>query len=85
MKRVRVYQQIISDENLSLAIDDVNSGHRRNPDHSLNKTVLEIEAHKAEYIVKLREYIEALVAGEEHLHKPYCASQMGSECGQWQG
>lgn len=70
MKRVRVYQQIISDENLSLAIDDVNSGHRRNPDHSLNKTVLEIEAHKAEYIVKLREYIEALVAGEEHLHKP---------------
>ncbi len=70
MKRVRVYQQIISDENLSLAIDDVNRSHRRNPDHSLNKTVLEIEAHKDEYIVKLREYIEALVAGDEHLHKP---------------
>lgn len=70
MKRVRVYQQILSDENLSLAIDEVNAGHRRNPDHSLNKTVMEIEAHKDEYIVKLREYIEALVAGEEHLHKP---------------
>lgn len=70
MKRVRVYQQIISDENLELAIDEVNRGHRRNPDHSLNKTVLEIEAHKDEYVVKLRAYIEAIVAGDEHLHKP---------------
>lgn len=70
MKRVRVYQQIISDENLRRAIDEVNRGHRRNPDHSLNKTVLEIEAHKDEYVVKLREYIEAIVSGDEHLHKP---------------
>lgn len=70
MKRVRVYQQILSDENLSLAIDEVNRGHRRNPDHSLNKTVLEIKAHKEEYVIKLREYIEALARGDEHLHKP---------------
>ncbi len=70
MKRVRIYQQILSDENLSLAIDDVNRGHRRNPDHSLNKTVLEIEANKDEYVVKLREFIIALVTGDEHMHRP---------------
>ena len=70
MKRVRVYKQILSDENLSLAIDEVNAGHRRNGDHSLNKTVIEIETHKEEYIVKLREFIEALVSGDEHMHKP---------------
>lgn len=70
MKRVRIYQQILSDENLSLAIDDVNRGHRRNPDHSLNKTVLEIEANKDEYVVKLREFIIALVTGDKHMHRP---------------
>lgn len=70
MKRVRIYQQILSDENLLLAIDEVNRGHRRNGDHSLNKKVLEIEANKAEYVVKLRKFIEALVTGDEHMHKP---------------
>ncbi len=70
MKRVRVYQQIISDENLRLAIQDVNVGHRRNGDHSLNKTVMEIEAHIDEYVVRLRAFIEALVTGDEHMHPP---------------
>ena len=70
MKRVRIYQQIISDENLRLAIQEVNRGHRRNGDHSLNKKVLEIEAHVDEYVVKLRKFIEDLVTGDEHMHKP---------------
>ena len=61
MKRVRIYQQIISDENLRLAIQEVNRGHRRNGDHSLNKKVLEIEAHVDEYVVKLRKFIEEYV------------------------
>jgi len=43
MKRVRVYKEIISDENLRLAIQEVNAGHRRNGNHSLNKKVIEIE------------------------------------------
>ena len=42
MKRVRVYQQILSEDNLRLAIREVNRGHRRNGDHSLNKKVLEL-------------------------------------------
>ena len=70
MKRVRIYQQIISDENLRLAIQEVNRGHRRNGDHSLNKKVMEIEAHIDEYVVKLRKFIEDLVTGDEHMHKP---------------
>lgn len=70
MKRVRIYQQIISDENLRLAIQDVNRGHRRNGDYSLNKKVMEIEEHIDEYVVKLRKFIEDLVTGDEHMHKP---------------
>ncbi len=70
MKRVRVYQQIISDENLRLAIEEVNRGHRRNPDHSLNKTVLEVEAHMDEYVEKLRKFIQDLVSGDAHMNKP---------------
>lgn len=70
MKRVRIYQQIISDENLRLAIQDVNRGHRRNGDYSLNKKVMEIEEHIDEYVVKLRKFIEDLVTGDEHMHNP---------------
>ena len=50
MKRVRVYQQILSEDNLRLAIREVNRGHQRNGDHSLNKKVLEIEANMDEYV-----------------------------------
>lgn len=70
MKRVRIYQQIISDENLRLAIQEVNRGHRRNGDHSLNKKVMEIEANMDEYVVKLRKFIQGLVTGDERMHRP---------------
>lgn len=70
MKRVRVYQQIISDENLRLAIQEVNRGHRRNGNHTLNKRVIDVERNMDEYIVKLRKFIEDLVSGDEHMHKP---------------
>lgn len=70
MKRVRVYEQIISDENLRLAIQEVNRGHRRNGDHSLNKTVLDVETHTDEYVEKLRKFIQDLVSGDAHMNKP---------------
>lgn len=57
MKRVRVYKEIISDENLRLAIQEVNAGHRRNGNHSLNKKVIEIENNMDEYVEKLRAFI----------------------------
>lgn len=58
MKRVRVYKEIISDENLRLAIQEVNAGHRRNGNHSLNKKVIEIENNMDEYVEKLRAFIQ---------------------------
>lgn len=60
MKRVRVYKEIISDENLRLAIQEVNAGHRRNGNHSLNKKVIEIENNMDEYVEKLRAFIQGL-------------------------
>ena len=70
MKRVRVYQQILSEDNLRLAIREVNRGHRRNGDHSLNKKVLEIEANMDQYVAELRRFIEDLVSGDAHMHPP---------------
>lgn len=61
MKRVRVYKEIISDENLRLAIREVNAGHRRNGNHSLNKKVIEIENNMDEYVEKLRAFIQGLI------------------------
>lgn len=70
MKRVRIYQQIISDENLRLPFRRSTGDIGSTADHSLNKKVMEIEAHIDEYVVKLRKFIEDLVTGDEHMHKP---------------
>ena len=70
MKRVRIYQQIISDKNLRLAIQEVNRGLRRNGNHRLNQRVLDVEAHMDEYVVKLRKFIQDLVSGGAHMNKP---------------
>ena len=70
MKRVRVYQQILSEENLRLAIQEVCRSHRRNGDHSLNKKVLEIEANLDDYVKELHKFIEDLVSGDAHMNKP---------------
>ena len=70
MKRVRVYQQIRSKDNLRLAIQEVCASHRRNGDHSLNKKVLNIEANLDEYVEKLDQFIQALVSGDAHMNKP---------------
>ena len=70
MKRVRVYQQIRSKDNLRLAIREVCASHRRNGDHSLNKKVLEIEANLEDYVEKLDQFIQDLVSGDAHMNKP---------------
>lgn len=70
MKRVRVYQQIRSKDNLRLAIQEVCNSHRRNGDHTLNKKVIEIEANMDEYVEKLDQFIQDLVSGDAHMNKP---------------
>lgn len=45
MKRAKdLYQKLISDENLRLAILTVNATHKWHPHHRPNKTVLRVEA-----------------------------------------
>lgn len=59
MKRIgNLWNQIISNKNLFQAIEEVNKSHRWCSPGKPNKKVVEIELHKAEYVVKLREVIE---------------------------
>ena len=56
MKRAKdLYQKLISDENLRLAILTVNATHKWHPHHRPNKTVLRVEADIDGYVEKLRE------------------------------
>ena len=59
MKRVRVYKQLISDENLRTAIKDVCKSHRwiHYPDKQ-NQTVLWLEETIEERVKELRDMIE---------------------------
>lgn len=58
MKRVRnLFPQLISDENLRLAIEDVNRAHRWLPRHKPNKTVAWVESDIPARIKELREII----------------------------
>lgn len=59
MKRARnLYEQMISDENIERAIDEVNESHRWHGEHRGNKTVAWVELTKTERIKELREIIE---------------------------
>lgn len=59
MKRIRdQYPILISDQNLELAIDEVNRTHRWLPHHRPNKTVARIERDKPARVKELREIIE---------------------------
>lgn len=54
MKRAKdLYQKLISDENLRLAILTVNATHKWHPHHRPNKTVLRVEADIGGYVEKL--------------------------------
>lgn len=56
MKRARdLYQKLISEENLRLAILTVNATHRYHPHHKPNRTVVRVEADIDGYVRELRE------------------------------
>lgn len=52
-----LWQQLISDENLSLAIDEVNSSHHWTKHHRPNKCTAWVEETKAERIKELRKIL----------------------------
>ena len=59
MKRAKdLYQKLISDENLRLAILTVNATHKWHPHHRPNKTVLRVEADIDGYADMMRPHQE---------------------------
>lgn len=59
MKRARnLYEQMISDDNIEKAIDEVNASHRWRGEHQGNETVAWIELTKPERVKELRLIIE---------------------------
>lgn len=58
MKRVgHLREKLISDDNLSFAIDEVNRSHHWHAHHSPNRCTAWVEEHKAECAEKLREIL----------------------------
>lgn len=56
MKRANhLFEKLISEDNLRLAILTVNASHRWHPHHKANKTVLRVEADVEGFIQKLRD------------------------------
>lgn len=71
MKRVNhLYEKLISDENLELAIHEVNSTHRWYPHHRPNRTVVWVEKDIPARVVDLREIINGLIDGSIQLKEP---------------
>lgn len=59
MKRARnLFEKLVSDENLTLAIDEVNRTHRWHPHHKPNRVVRWVDETKQERMAELREIIE---------------------------
>ena len=64
MKRVKnLFEPLISDSNLELAIHDVNASHRWLPKHQPNKTVEWVEEDIPARVKDLREIIVGIIAG----------------------
>lgn len=84
MKRQRnLYEKLISDENLTRAIEEVNATHRWYPRHRPNKTTLWVESDIPARVVELRAYIEKLLSGEEQLHEPTKRLRYDKSAGKW--
>ena len=59
MKRAKdIYIKIIDEANILAAIEEVNSTHRWNQGHKLNRTVLWVESTKPDRVKEIREIIE---------------------------
>lgn len=80
MKRQgNLYEKLISDENLRLALLTVNKTHRWHPKHRPNKTVLRVEANPDKYVAALREIIETGFAP----HAPNLKRRWDKSAGKW--
>lgn len=84
MKRARnLFEPLISDSNLELAIHDVNASHRWLPKHKPNKTVAWVEADIPARVKDLREIILGIIDGTAHLTTPLKKRRYDKSAGKW--
>lgn len=56
-RKSHLYERLISEENLRLAVLETNKGHRWRPGHQPNMTTRKVEAHVEEAVAELRRLI----------------------------
>ena len=84
MKRLKdLYPKLISDENLTLALYEVNRTHRWYPNHRPNRTVQWVEMDIPARVRELRRIIDCLIEGSMHLPKPKQRRRYDKSAGKW--
>ena len=84
MKRVKnLFEPLISDSNLELAIHDVNASHRWLPKHKPNKTVAWVEEDIPARVKDLREIIIGIIDGTVQLTPPLKKRRYDRSAGKW--
>ena len=84
MKRVKnLFEPLISDSNLELAIHDVNASHRWLPRHKPNKTVAWVEEDIPARVKELREIIVGIIDGTVELTPPLKKRRYDRSAGKW--
>ena len=84
MKRLRnLYPKLISDENLTLALYEVNRTHRWYPNHRPNRTVQWVEMDIPARVRELRRIIDCLIEGSMHLPMPKQRRRYDKRAGKW--
>lgn len=84
MKRANhIFEQLVSDENLRLALIEVNASHRWLPKHRPNKTVAWVEQDMDARVSELREIICQIVYHKRQLSKPKKKQRYDKSAGKW--
>ncbi len=84
MKRVNhLHEKLVSDENLTLALFEVNYTHRWYPHHQPNRTVLWVERDIPQRVKDLRKIINDLIDGKQTLEQPKKKHRWDKSAGKW--
>ena len=84
MKRTaHLYEELISHDNLMLALIEVNASHRWLPKHRPNKTVAWVEQDMEARVNELRKIIEQIVYHKRQLSKPKQKQRYDKSAGKW--
>lgn len=78
-----LYNKLISDDNLRLALLEVNATHRWYPRHRPNKTVQWVEMDVDARVRELRRIISGMVEGSIRLPRPKKRTRWDESAGKW--